>query len=210
MDKQVNITPSVKLPDLWSAVSAAEGDMACVYDHAVLLNDHLTSGNRIELEIQHALSWVSGDLLKAGDKLRKHSEALYAAAKADREHRANAPQIDGGPIFEPAKLSMEGLFSLHDAMKTVFDVLGGLENQPRFVGSRRSPDLPPAGDMLQKFSDYVAEVLSEIHNEACRRTVTNDADRERKFYFLASRYVDGSTSPEHALAEISKLWEACK
>lgn len=113
------------------------------------------------------------------------------------------PMIDNTPIFEPAKLSLDGLFSLHEALRTVSEVLSGFGSQPRFTESR-SRDLLPEGDMLQSLEAFIDGVLEDLYEEAITRRPVSKRERERKFYFIADRYVDGLTSPEAAIAAIGE------
>ncbi|PWJ75259.1 hypothetical protein C7441_12141 [Pseudaminobacter salicylatoxidans] len=69
------------MPDLFALASSMEDDMHKVSDLAFLINDYLTRGDRITLEMQQALCWPASELVEVGRKLRAHSVALYAASK---------------------------------------------------------------------------------------------------------------------------------
>lgn len=115
-----------------------------------------------------------------------------------------APEVDGGAIFEPKKLQLDGLFSLYDALGTIHEVVTALTCQPKFNGQSDSDPLPPAGDMLQKLCEFIAEAQSSVLDEGCRREPANDRERQRKFFFLAGRVVDGRTDPAYAMTELTK------
>ncbi|MCK9553448.1 hypothetical protein [Aquamicrobium sp.] len=111
------------------------------------------------------------------------------------------PHFEGEPIFEPEKLSMEGLFALADALRTVAEVISGLSSQPRFCDGEQ---LPPHGDMLQRLCEYINGARSLIHEEALKRPPETDADRRRKVFFVAEEYADGSCGPLSALCGLSR------
>jgi hypothetical protein len=123
-----------------------------------------------------------------------------------------APVVDGQPIFEPTKLSMFGLYSLYDALGTVASVISGLACQPRFTESGSAVTLPPAGDMLQTFCEFVGIARDAIYNEAIARTPETERDQEQKLFFLGNRLLDGSTEPKYAIkelaAQVAKLGKA--
>lgn len=111
------------------------------------------------------------------------------------------PHFEGEPIFEPEKLSMDGLFALADALRTVADVIAGLSCQPRFSDGDQ---LPLHGDMLQRLCEYINGSRSLIHEEALKRDAETDADRRHKVFFVADEYVDGTCSPLSALCGLSR------
>lgn len=145
---------------------------------------------------------VVAKFLAASDNMEIQTRDEWADSIRDEAIAFVEGAPDAGLIIDPPSLSMDGLFSLHDALKTVFDVLSGLLSQPRFISTRY--EFSPAGEMLDKFSEFVAGALEDIHNEACSRPVTNSNEAERKFFFLANRVVDGLTDPVGAMAELAE------
>jgi len=137
-------------------------------------------------------------LMNATSKVR---EGYYAAWDTCAPSAPKQEAIVGSP-FDPSRLNMGGLFALHDALRTLFDVLSGLLCQPRFL--TKGNVLSPAGEMLDGLGNLIAGALSAIHNEACARPATSPSDAKQKFFFLANRYVNGLTEPAYAMEEITK------
>ena len=82
---------------------------------------------------------------------KKSQDAYYMAwDNAKKVIQAASPVKEtttakAGPAIEPDRLSMFGLFSLYDALGTIYDVVAGLASQPRFTDGEK---LPLHGDML--------------------------------------------------------------
>lgn len=152
-----------------------------------------------------AANRVNHLIILARDEAERLDAAVGECITADRKRpTVTTPTVDDEPIFEIDKLSMEGLFSLYDALRVVNGVISGLACQPRFTSANNSNHLPPHGDMLQKLGDYVSGVLDDIHNAAVGRKAVSEVEKERKAFFLVDRYVDGLTDPAHALDGIKK------
>lgn len=145
---------------------------------------------------------VIAKFLAASDGMEVQTRDEWADSIRDEAIAFVEGAPDAGQIIDPPRLNMEGLFSLHDALTTVFHVLSGLVCQPRFISDRHV--LSPAGEMLDKLSDFVAGFLEAVHNEACSRPVMDSNEAERKFFFLANRVVDGLTDPAYAMEELAK------
>jgi hypothetical protein len=145
---------------------------------------------------------VIAKFLAASDNMEMQTRDEWADSIREEAIAFVEGAPDAGQIIDPSRLSMNGLFNLHDALTTVFHVLSGLVCQPRFISDRHV--VSPAGEMLDKLSDFVAGALEAVHNEACARPVTDSNEAERKFFFLANRVVDGLTDPAYAMEELSK------
>lgn len=114
--------------------------------------------------------------------------------------RANAEAMPFSfvPTIEPDKLSMFGLYSLYDALGTVYQVVAGLASQPRFTDGET---LPLHGDMLQQFQEYVAALQQSIRDEASNRDHLDDRENRLKLFFLTCDCADGFNNPERALKD---------
>ncbi|MEP9370485.1 hypothetical protein [Mesorhizobium sp. KR1-2] len=147
------------------------------------------------------LDWVA-KILAASDNLTisVRDEWVDSIREEGIAFVQGAPEA--GPIFDPSKLNMEGLFDLHDALKTIFEVFTALICQPRFVSDGNV--FSPAGEMLEKLRNSVAGLLEAIDNEASGRPVKAPNDAAQKFFFLANRMVDGLTDPAYAMEELTK------
>lgn len=184
---------------MFGAIADAETDMRRVKDHAWLLYDHLSNERGIDKQEQISLSWVAADLLQAGEALGKHCDALYAATKSSDA----SPAVETSPIFDPTRLSVDGLFSLFDALGTVYDLLSGMLSQPRFAKHDDPHSLNDAGDMLESLQDLIAHAKGSLRKEAISRPPTVKT-AARLVFFLAEEWVDGSSGPDIALKELTK------
>lgn len=188
------MSAAAKLPDFFALVSAAEGDMRKVYDHAFLLHDHLSSAGTLTEDEQGALVWPAGDLVKAGWNLREHCDKLYEAARllrfADRQTATSAE-----PIVDPTKLSVSACFALYAALGTVGAVMDGLLCQPKF---KNGHDLDAAGEMLDQLREVVSEACEAIRHDVAARPA-GEGDASHRVFFAAEEWVDGSCNPGPAL-----------
>ena len=181
-------------PDFFAIVSAAEGDMRKVYDHAFLLHDHLSDARRITNEEQGALVWPASDLLATGEKLRKHCDAMYAAAR--ELVAADRPKLSDQPIIQPGKLSIEQLFGLFEALGTICEVMDGMLCQPRFS---HKANLNAAGEMLDRVQEALIDAREDIRQEVRARKEVSKVELSRLVFFAAEEWTDGSCDPEPAL-----------
>lgn len=186
------------LPDFFQIISAAEGDMRKVYDHAFLLHDHLSRAGTLTEDEQGALVWPAGDLLKAGDNLRSHCDAMYEAAQQLRA--VDRPKLSDEPIVQPDKLSVEAMYSLFDALGTVCSVMDGMLCQPRFTSSR---NLNKAGEMLDRIQEVLHNARDDIRREALSRKGLSDREVNRLVFFATEEWTDGSCAPQPALKGIT-------
>ncbi|TPM25685.1 hypothetical protein [Mesorhizobium sp. B2-3-4] len=179
------------------------------------LNDLHTQSNGLHA-LLYMLYEASCDLDYASDNApavvaanRVNSLIILARDEAERldagigqcieGRRPVAPANIGEPIFELGKLSLDALFSMHDALGTISDVISAISCQPRFC----SEGLSPAGEMLEKLAEFVEIARGDIHDEGAARPSATERERWLRFYFLANRAVDGSSSPEHSLADVA-------
>jgi len=188
------MTGAAKLPDFFGLVSAAEGDMRRVYDHAFLIHDHLSHAGTLTEEEQGALVWPAGDLLKAGWNLREHCDAMYEAARLYRAaDRPKPPSV--AAAIDPSKLSIEQMFALFNALGTVGDVMDGLLCQPRFKSRH---NLNEAGEMLDQLRDVVSDAREAIRRDVASRP-SGEGDASRRVFFAAEEWTDGSCEPGRAI-----------
>lgn len=189
-----------KLPDFFALVSAAEGDMRKVYDHAFLIHDHLSRAGTLTEDEQGALVWPAGDLLEAGRNLREHCDKLYEAARLLRFADHQTATITE-PIVDPTKLSVSGCFALYAALGTVGEVMDGLLCQPRF---NKGHDLNAAGEMLDQLRDAVADAREAIRRDVASRPA-GEGDASHRVFFAAEEWVDGSCMPGLALKGLTAV-----
>ncbi len=189
------MSAAAKLPDFFGLVSAAEGDMRRVYDHAFLIYDHLSQARTMTEDEQGALVWPAGDLVKAGRHLREHCDKLYEAARllrfADRPTGTSAESI-----VDPTKLSISGCFALYDALGTVGSVMDGLLCQQKFY---RKHDLNTAGEMLDRLRETISDAREAIRLEAISRQPTTRSEAALLVFFVAEEWTDGSREPGLAI-----------
>jgi hypothetical protein len=140
--------------------------------------------------------WPANDLLKAGEALREHCDAMYEAARLLRFADRPSPSASGAPIIDPTKLSVDQMFALFAALGTVGEVMDGLLCQPRF---KHEDDLGEAGKMLDQLRDTVGDAREAIRAEVLTRKAGTKADLGRMVFFAAEEWVDGSCAPEPAL-----------
>jgi hypothetical protein len=191
------ISPAA-LPDFFALVADAEGDMRRVYDHALLLHSHLSKVDPLTLDEQAALIWPAGDLLKAGRDLREHCDTLYEAAILYNAAARPKPTVDGTPLVDPSKLSIDQMFGLFDALGTINDVTSGLLCQPRFKHGGFDSVIS-AGEILDRLQAAIVDARDMIRREVLARKAKNKNDLARQVQFAAEEWVDGSCEPGPAL-----------
>jgi hypothetical protein len=107
--------------------------------------------------------------------------------------------------FKTDDLPISQLYALDDALRTVFDVLGGLQEQPRFAGAKHGESYNEAGCLLDDFTDALAHEIAAIEKIVKTKPASTPADYDRKFYLLAQGYLGGTERPEVVIGELSRI-----
>ncbi|MFU0504034.1 hypothetical protein [Pseudaminobacter sp. NGMCC 1.201702] len=109
--------------------------------------------------------------------------------------------------FKTDGLSICQLYALNDAFRTVFDVLSGLQEQPRFTTEHGEVDetYNKAGIVLDDFCDALAGEIAAIEKIVETKPALTPADYDRKFYLLAQGYLGGTERPEGVIGELSRI-----
>lgn len=109
--------------------------------------------------------------------------------------------------FKTDDLSICQLYALNDALRTVFDVLSGLQEQPRFTTKRGKVDesYNEAGLVLDDFCDALALEIEGIEKIVEGKPALTQEEYDRKFYLLAQGYVGGTERPGSVIAELARI-----
>ncbi|KQZ31608.1 hypothetical protein ASD50_15195 [Mesorhizobium sp. Root552] len=121
-------------------------------------------------------------------------------AKA-RANRAKIAPADA-PAFDVRHLTMDGLYSVYDAITTVHEVVNAMCCQPRFNTDK--DNAPAHGTLMGELADFFSDIMERVRREATTRIPTSDNDRQRKFFFVAEQYTDGLCDPEYAVTGLKK------
>ena len=109
--------------------------------------------------------------------------------------------------FKTDDLSICQLYALNDALRTVFDVVSGLQEQPRFYVERGKVDesYNEAGLILDDFCDALGIEIAAIEAIVEGKPVLTREEYDRKFYLLAQGYVGGTERPDRVIADLSRI-----
>lgn len=98
-------------------------------------------------------------------------------------------------------LSIKGAVDLASALNTVFDVLSGLQSQPRFSSQDQSLD---AGRVLDGLKDAVAGELATLLADIRHRTV-NDREEARDKFRASLLYHSWGDTPSQVVGDLAQL-----